>query len=58
MTTNEPDELEVFRLLLDSRNWPMRRGKYLIVQGEVYQFVSDDPLEERVFKPLFRGKFQ
>jgi hypothetical protein len=58
MTDHQREDLEVFRRMLDPKNWPVRKGEYFIMEGEVFWYVSDSPLEERVFKPLFRGKFQ
>lgn len=50
----ERDPLESLRKLLDPKNWPVKPGEYMLHKGEVYWFVpSDDPLEERLCKPLF-----
>jgi hypothetical protein len=43
------DKLEVFRRMLDRENWPEFD---LIMNGELYRYVTDDPLEERVYKVL------
>jgi hypothetical protein len=53
MATN-PDPLAVFRAMLDPANWPVKPDEYIIHEGEIYAFVSDDPLEERIWKPLYR----
>lgn len=50
--------MEQLRRLLDPKNWPVQPGEYLIVEGEIYRFVSDDPLEERVRKALYKGALQ
>lgn len=52
-------QIDQFRKMLDPKNWPMRPGRtWLIVQGEIIQYRTEDPLEERVFHPLHSGKFQ
>lgn len=50
------DKLAVFRRMLDPSNWPVKPGDYLIVEGEVYCFVTDDPLEERTRPILFEWR--
>ena len=55
MTT--PDDLAIFRRMLDPDNWPVDPDDVLICEGEVWAFVSDDPNEECIYRPLFR-KFQ
>jgi hypothetical protein len=51
------DELEIFRRMLDPKNWPVS-DSFLIFEGEVWDFLpSTDPFEERICKPLF-WKFQ
>jgi hypothetical protein len=37
---------------LDPKYWPK---EYLICDGEVFGFVSDDPNEERVRRVLYQG---
>ena len=55
---SENDPLEVFRRLLDERNWPPGRrenGHYMIVEGEIWAFrASGDPEEECIYKVLYQ----
>jgi hypothetical protein len=52
------DELAVFRKMLEPENWPVKPGDYILIEGELYTFMSDDPLEERICKVLRSGRFQ
>jgi hypothetical protein len=55
MDMSDEDELRIFRKMLDRNHWPIRLDKnYVIVNGEIYCFRTDHPLEECVYKPLFR----
>lgn len=53
--SEQHDELEVFRRMLDPKRWPVKPGHYLIWKdGEIIWFrASGDPLEECTYKPLF-----
>jgi len=52
--SEQRDELEVFRQMLDPKRWPVKPGEYLLWEGEVIWFrASGDPFEERIYKPLF-----
>jgi hypothetical protein len=55
--SNKQNKIERFHNMLDSANWPVQPGNILLIDGEVWSFVTDDPLEERVYRPLFR-KYQ
>lgn len=52
------DPLECFRKMLDPKNWPVEKGEYIIIKGEIYSWVTDHPLEEHVRKALFAGRLQ
>jgi hypothetical protein len=46
-------EIEKLRELIDLHNLPKKR-EYLIVDGEVYAFRTNDPDCEEVYKVLYR----
>jgi hypothetical protein len=50
------DQLEIFRKMLDERNWPRFD---IIHQGRLYRWISDDP-DEECFVEVFlsEGRFQ
>jgi hypothetical protein len=52
---DDNDELRELRKLCDPTIWPK---DYILHEGEVYQFVTDDPLEERIVRALRSGRFQ
>jgi hypothetical protein len=57
--TSKPNPLDLFRAMLDQKNWPVRpNSTWFILNGEIYQYVTEHPLEERVYKPLFSGALQ
>lgn len=47
--------METLRKLLDPETWPK---DYLVHEGEVWEFVSDDPLEECLRRALYKGALQ
>jgi hypothetical protein len=47
--------MEKLRKLLDPATWPK---DWLILDGEVYVWVSDDPEEECIRRALYSGRFQ
>ena len=52
---DKPDRLEVFRKMLDPKNWPVKQDQYFILDGEILEFRrTNDPLEECVFRPLYQ----
>jgi hypothetical protein len=54
---NKQIKIEGFQKMLDPADWPVQPGNMLLIDGEVWNFVTDDPLEERIYRPLFR-KYQ
>ena len=53
MSTEE--QVAKLRKLCDPKCWPEKR---FIIEGEVYWFVTDHPLEERMCKVLYAGRMQ
>jgi hypothetical protein len=51
---NKPNRVEALKKMLDPANWPVRPDNMLLVQGEVWSFETDDPLEENIYRPLFK----
>jgi hypothetical protein len=51
---------EKLRRLLDPAKLPrkVRDGDFLIIEGKIYEFVSDDPQEECVRKATYSGALQ
>jgi hypothetical protein len=49
------DQIEKLRKLCDPKTWPR---DYIIIQGEIFEFVSNDPLEECIRMALYSGRFQ
>ena len=47
-------QVEKLKKILDPANWLVQPGNFLLIDGEVWSFVSDDPLEEELCRPLFR----
>jgi aspartyl/asparaginyl beta-hydroxylase (cupin superfamily) len=50
----EKNRVEALKKMLDPANWPVRPDNVLLIQGEVWSFETDDPLEENIYRPLFR----
>lgn len=48
------DRLAVFRKMLDPKRWPVKPDDLMVIQGEVYAWRTDDPLEECIYKPLYK----
>jgi hypothetical protein len=50
----EKNRVEALKKMLDPATWPVRPDNMLLIHGEVWSFETDDPLEEIVYRPLFR----
>lgn len=56
------DRLDVFRKMLDRANWPVDddngRPWLIMSNGEIWQYRTNEPQEERIYRPLYSGRFQ